>query len=82
MGSPRVSCSSDSCRWERVYFTEAEWLKIAPPPLAPEIVAVLECVNDWPEVDGFNETLWSAREDWIAAGRPGLPPETTKKEPK
>ena len=70
--------------------TEAEvvdtWRCLASPPLAKEIVAVLrELHANEKSIDRMG--IWSVELDaavlvWIAAGRPGLPPETTKKEPK
>lgn len=72
-GSPRVSCSSDRCRWEHIYFTLDEWRALASPALPKEVVDVLRAAVTYffGHTKGLGD-LHNAITRFDNAGRPGL----------
>jgi len=70
-----------SCPLSSLLFSDEQWRRLASPPLAPEIVAVLRACDEYMDStshsrQGIVKAAWA----WRKAGRPGLP-ETAKKEP-
>lgn len=73
------------CPDQQSFFTPAEWLRLAAPPLPPTVVAVLEAVENLDQADDFRplnpdlleieqERLLAAWHAYVAAGRPGMEP--------
>lgn len=78
--SRNVSCATEACALDEVWFTEAEWRRLASTPLPHEIVAVLGAVDKWiagPHDKTFVPQSFALVLAWSKfenAGRPGLPP--------